>query len=85
MYLYMYVIYMLNIFTYIHYVIHIYTCIYIHIYVYMAILPRNAIVRQPYPRSKDSQGQVMFLTPSAEKQTCNHDTEFSKYYPSQLP
>ena len=36
-------------------------------------LPVNTIVRLPHPRSGDSQGQKMFLLPSADKQTCNYD------------
>ena len=38
-------------------------------------LPVNAIVRLPHPWSEDSQGQEMFLVPSADKQTRNCDTE----------
>ena len=34
----------------------------------------NAIVGLPHPRSTDSQGQEMFLQPSADKQICNYDT-----------
>ena len=45
-------------------------------------LPVNATVRLPHPRSGDSQGQEMFLTPSADKQTRNHDTECSNHHPS---
>ena len=32
-------------------------------------MPVNLIVRQPHPRSGDSQGQETFLPPSADKQT----------------
>ena len=35
----------------------------------------NAIVR----RNED---QEMYLAPSADSQTCNHDTECSNHYPS---
>ena len=47
---------------------------YIHIYIYTN-LPVTAIVRLPHPQSGDSQGQETFLTPSADKQTLNYDTE----------
>ena len=43
-------------------------------YIY-AVLPKNVIVRPPHPRIGDSQGQETFLAPSADKQTCNYDTE----------
>ena len=39
----------------------------------------NVIVRLPHPRSGDSQGQETFLTPSADKQTRNCDTECSNH------
>ena len=42
----------------------------------------DVIVRVPHPRSWDSHGQEMFLTPSAENQTCNYDIEFSNHHPS---
>ena len=45
-------------------------------------LPVNAIFRLPHPRSGDSQDQETFLEPSADKQTCNYDTECSNYHPS---
>ena len=32
-------------------------------------LPRNTIVRLPYPRRGDSQGQETFLAPSSGKKT----------------
>ena len=32
--------------------------------------------------SRDSQGQETSLGPSADKQTCNYDTECSNHYPS---
>ena len=38
-------------------------------------LPVNAIVRLPYPRCGDSQGQETFLAPSSDKQTRSYDTE----------
>ena len=47
-------------------------------------MPLTLIVRQPHSRSGDSQGQEMFLAPSADKQTRNHDTECSNHYPSLL-
>ena len=43
-------------------------------------LPVNAIIRLPHPRSGDSQGQEMFLTPSADRQTRNYDTDCSCKY-----
>ena len=52
-------------------------CIYIH-----TNLPVNAIVRLPHPWSEDSQDQETFLAPTADKQTCNHDTECSNHHPS---
>ena len=45
-------------------------------------LPVNVIVRLPHPRSGNSQGQEMFLAPSADKQTRNYDTECSNHHPS---
>ena len=61
-----------------------YMYIYIYIYIYICTnLPVNAIVRLPHPRSGDSQGQEMFLAPSADKQTRNYDTECSNHHPSQ--
>ena len=47
-----------------------------------ANLPVNAIVRLPYPRSGDSQGQETFLASSADKQTHNYDTKCSNQHPS---
>ena len=38
----------------------------------------DAIVRLPHPWSGDSQGQEMFLAPSANKQTRNHGTRVLK-------
>ena len=55
--------------------------IYIYIYMYTN-LPVNAIVALPYPRRGDSQGQETFLTPSANRQTRNYDTECSNHHPS---
>ena len=46
-------------------------------------LPVSDIVRLPHPRSGDSQGQEMFLAPSADKQTCNYDTAYSNHHPFQ--
>ena len=45
----------------------------------------DVIVRLPHPRSGDSQGQETFLTPSADKQTRNHDIECSNHHPSLSP
>ena len=42
----------------------------------------NAIVRLSHPQSGYSQGQETFLAPSADKQTCNYDTEYSNHHPS---
>ena len=39
--------------------------------------------RLPNPRNEDSEGQQMFLAPSADNQTCNYDTECSIHHPSQ--
>ena len=47
---------------------------FIYIYIY-AVFPKNVLVRPPHPRIGDSQGQETFLAPSADKQTCNYDTE----------
>ena len=41
-------------------------CIYMYIYIYIY-------------RSGDSRGHRTFLAPSAEKQTCNYDTECANY------
>ena len=60
--------------------LHIYIYIY-NIYIFTN-LPVNAIIRLPHPRSGDSQGQETFLTPSADKQTRNYDTECSNHHPS---
>ena len=43
-------------------------------------LPMDAIVKLPYPWMEDSQGQEMFLAPSADKQTPNYDTECSNHH-----
>ena len=59
--------------------IFIYIFIYIYIYIYICIYIRNAIVRLPYLRSGDSQGQETFSATSAEKQTRNHDTVLIEY------
>ena len=45
-------------------------------------LPVYAIVRLPYPWSRNSQGQETFLVHSADKQTRNYDTECSNHHPS---
>ena len=50
---------------------------YIDIY---ANLPVNVIVKLLLPRSGDSQGQEVFLAPSADKQTRNYDTECSDHH-----
>ena len=42
----------------------------------------NAIVRLSHPRIGHSLGQEKFLAPSADKQTCNYDTEGSNHHPS---
>ena len=39
-----------------------------------------AISTPPHPQSGDSQGQKTFLAPSANKQTCNYDTECSNHH-----
>ena len=51
----------------------------------IANLSRDAVVRLPYPYSRDSQGQEMFLAASADKQTPYYDTECSSHYPFQSP
>ena len=38
-------------------------------------MPVNAIFKLPHARIRDSQDQETFLVPSADKQTCNYDTE----------
>ena len=43
------------------------------------LVPVNAIVRLPHPRSKDRQGQETFLAPSADKQI--HNYECSNHHP----
>ena len=53
----------------------------LNLYIYTS-LPVNAIVRLPHTRSGDSQGQETFPAPSADKQTCNYDTECSNHHPS---
>ena len=63
----------------------IYNIMYIYIYIYIHTytnLPVNAIaiVRLPYPRSGDSQGQETFLAPSADKQTRSYDMECSNHH-----
>ena len=45
-------------------------------------LPADVKVRLPHPSSGDSQGQEMFLAPSADKPTGNYDTEFSNHHAS---
>ena len=42
-------------------------------------LPVNIIVRLPYPRSGDSQGQETFLVHSGDKQTRNYDTSYNYF------
>ena len=68
---------------YIYIYMYIYIYIYIFSYMYIQIyanLPVNVIVRLPHPRSGDSQGQEMFLAPSADKETHNYDTECSNHH-----
>ena len=72
-------------YIYIYIFVYVYVYVYIYIYIYIYIytnLPVNVIVRLPYPRSGDSQGQETFLAPSADKQTRNYDTECSNHHPS---
>ena len=49
----------------------------------------NAIVRLTHPRSRDSQGQEMFLVASSDKQTRNYDKQTRNYdtvlKPTSLP
>ena len=45
-------------------------------------LRMDDLVRQPHPRSGDSQFQETFLAPSAEKETHNYDIECSNHHPS---
>ena len=45
-------------------------------------LPVNVIVRLSHPRSGESQCQKRFLAPSANKQTHNHDIEWSNHHSS---
>ena len=56
---------------------------YIYMYIYIYIIPVNTVVRLPHPRSKDSQGQEMFLALSVNKQIHNYDTRVLK--PPSLP
>ena len=42
----------------------------------------NAMFRLPHPRGGDSQDQEKLLAPSADRQTRNYDTEFSKHHHS---
>ena len=48
-------------------------------------LPVNALVRLTHPCRGDSQSKETFLAPSADKQTCDYDTECSNHYPSYQP
>ena len=60
---------------------YIYKYVYIYIYIYAHTnLPVNAIVRLPHLQNGESQGQETSLAPSADKQTCNHDTECSNHH-----
>ena len=61
--------------------IYIYKYIYIYIYIYTN-LPVNVIVGLSHPWSGDSQGQEMFLAPSADKQTRSDDIQCSNHHPS---
>ena len=45
-------------------------------------LPMDVIVRLPHRWSGDSQGQEMFLVPSADKKTHNYEIECSNHHPS---
>ena len=57
-----------------------YIYIYIHTHTHTHTnLPVSDIVGLPHSWSGDSQGQETFLAPSADKQTCNYDTECSNY------
>ena len=56
-----------------------YIYIYIHIYKFTSTCHSQTT---PSP-SRDSQGQEMFLAPSAGKQTCKYDTECSNTSPYQ--
>ena len=51
--------------------------VYIYMYIYLVIC-----MYTPHPQSQHSQGQEKFLAPSADKQTCNYDTECSNHLPS---
>ena len=77
---YLYMNVCINIYIYLYvYIYYIYLYIYLFIYIYICIYIRNAIVRLPYLRSGDSQGQETFSATSAEKQTRNHDTVLIEY------
>ena len=39
------------------------------------------MVRLRHPKSGDSEGYETLLTPSADKQTCNHERECSNHHP----
>ena len=69
------------IYIYIYICVSIYMCIYIYIYIYKNF-PPNAIVWLPHPRSGDIQGQETFLAHSADKHTCNYETECWSHHPS---
>ena len=72
---------MINIYTYVYVRMYIYICIYIYISlcvcvcVCVQIHHKNAILRQLHHCNRDSQDLVMFLAPSADKQTNNYDTQ----------
>ena len=72
-YIYLYILFIYIIYKF------IYICIYIYIYKNLLL---NGIVRLPHPWSGDSEGQETFLTPSADNQTRNYDTECSNLHPS---
>ena len=55
--------------------------LFLYSYIYIN-LPVSDIVRQPHPRSGDSQGQETFLAPSVNMETRNYDTECSNHHPS---
>ena len=75
---YLYINVCINIYIYLYIYIY-YMYLYVYLYIYICIYIRNAIVRLPYLRSGDSQGQETFSATSAEKQTRNHDTVLIEY------
>ena len=65
------------IYTYMYIYIYIYICVCVCVCVFFCVQThhKNAILRQPHHCNRDSQGLVMFLAPSADKQTNNYDTQ----------